>query len=106
MRTKQYLDLSKLDKTKELVKFPQGFLVYLEKPDYEGRSAHGRSTSFRDCNICGERFEYFVWSMRGCGKRCPNCNVHHNSFGAHILLKNLTKEQLKLCLSLVKEETK
>lgn len=36
---------------------------------------HGRSRALVCCPFCFHKFEIFVWSLAGSGKRCPNCRA-------------------------------
>lgn len=48
------------------------------KEIYEGKSEHGRSTIILKCPFCDEKIEAFIWSLRGCGKKCA-CGAKFNS---------------------------
>lgn len=63
----------------------------------------GRSTRERTCSVCGASFTYFIWSMSGGGKRCPECKVLHYPSGPQIELKYLTLEQLKVLEKLAED---
>ena len=55
-----------------------------EKRDYkmwQGFSEHGKSTVDIDCPFCGDTVQAFIWSLRGCGKRC-GCGALFGAFGS------------------------
>ena len=37
---------------------------------YKGKCEHGRSTIILECPFCNEKVEAYIWSLRGCGKKC------------------------------------
>lgn len=47
---------------------------------FEGFSSHGKSTVDIDCPFCGAEVTAFIWSLRGCGKRCE-CGALFSAFG-------------------------
>lgn len=54
-----------------------------EKKEYKmfnGSSSHGTSTVEIDCPFCGAEVTAYIWSLRGCGKRCP-CGALLSAFG-------------------------
>ena len=40
----------------------------------------GRSTVMITCPFCGDEVRTYIWSLAGCGKRCP-CGVIFMSIG-------------------------
>lgn len=40
-------------------------------------SEMGRSRILIECPFCGETFWAYVWSLAGCGKKCPRCGAKH-----------------------------
>lgn len=57
-------------------------------------SQHGKSMGEVSCPCCGEVNDIYLWSFRGSGKRCENCNVMLGSMGAFIAKKEITKDVL------------
>lgn len=42
---------------------------------YKTTSSHGKSKGAVKCPCCEAMTEIYIWSFRGSGKRCSNCNV-------------------------------
>ena len=52
----------------------------VEQREYQyryGRREHGRSTIEIKCPFCATWVEAFLWSLAGCGKKCPSCGAIH-----------------------------
>ena len=43
--------------------------------------AKGRTSVSIECPFCLTRFQAYVWSLSGGGKKCPGCGAMHASFG-------------------------
>lgn len=43
--------------------------------------AMGKSSISIACPFCDYHFIAYVWSLAGCGKKCPQCGAIHASFG-------------------------
>ena len=41
----------------------------------------GRSFCYITCPFCGHEVRAYIWSLAGCGKRCPGCGAIHTNFG-------------------------
>lgn len=54
-------------------------------------SAIGRSSVLIDCPFCEHTTVAFLWSLSGCGKRCPECGAMHTAGGW-----SFRKRQLRL----------
>lgn len=84
----------KFNKWKESVQFdklPFGYRIDgLEW--WKTSSAHGKSQGEVKCPCCDSLTNIYIWSFRGCGKRCSNCNVHLGSMGAYISIGEITNE--------------
>jgi len=47
----------------------------------DGDHVMGRSWIWIICPWCGKGFKAYIWSLAGCGKRCPGCNAMHTHYG-------------------------
>lgn len=48
------------------------------------------------CGKCGHVIVAYVWSLCGCGKRCPHCKTLHGSDGRPMLSAAEHREQRKV----------
>ncbi|MCO9048781.1 MULTISPECIES: hypothetical protein [Acinetobacter] len=56
-------------------------------------AAHGKSYYMVRCAFCKDDFKAFKWSLRGGGKRCPNCKAIMGSNGQTYQWSSLVKDK-------------
>jgi len=55
-------------------------------------SEHGKSQGEVKCPCCDAMTDIYIWSFRGSGKRCSNCNVMLGSMGAFVSVDEITDD--------------
>ena len=85
----------KFENWKAAVKFqktPAGYLIYEGAGWCQTTSEHGKSKGEVNCTCCGKVNDIYIWSFRGSGKRCSNCNVMLGSMGAFLWSNEITNK--------------
>jgi phage FluMu protein Com len=84
----------KFSKWKESVQFEKlAFGYKIEGLEWwRTTSQHGRSQGEVKCPCCDAMTNIYIWSFRGSGKRCSNCNVMLGSMGAFVDVSEITKD--------------
>jgi len=84
----------KFDKWKESVQFEKlAFGYRIEGLRWwKTTSEHGKSQGEVECPCCGAVTDIYIWSFRGSGKRCANCNVMLGSMGAFVSINEITEK--------------
>ncbi len=70
--------MKKIQKTKHLAPSTVNFVEYKRTSTF---SAVGRSYCYITCPFCNTEVKAYIWSLSGCGKRCPGCGALHGSLG-------------------------
>lgn len=84
----------KFNKWKETVQFDKlAFGYRIEGLEWwKVSSGHGRSQGQVKCPCCCSITDIYIWSFRGGGKRCSNCNVLLGSMGAYVGIEEITND--------------
>jgi len=60
---------------KEATEIKNELTVYHDGAYGYSSRENGRSTCYVDCPFCKATVTCYVWSLAGCGKKCPTCNA-------------------------------